>query len=388
MKNKKNKKVVAAVVSLSSAACLLAGGTFAWYVVSNTATANVGGQSVAAENMHVGIKSAAISGTSGFTADTNGHADVYWYDGYTNAGTTTTALAPFNTALKKAIGVDDSATNKLIKPVTSGKYVDNDEVKLYNAPKESDTANSLGTEAAVADYIQYTLAFNTVGGNKEIYLNRAMMNFSVDTISGVTATDIQKANLLQSVRVGIESTDDSSTAIRTIFAPYSTTDVTTEVGGYLDLNADGVKDYTVQDVSGELAYVDKYYGQYETEGTQAEVTETAQKRVPIPNSNRDAFMIDYSVTGADSKYNYKTYTNTGAVASTQVAHGMNFYTYAPGVSGDYNNYIAVSDATGYAEVTVTIWLEGWDKACINGIENAQLSATMAFVSPAQDFNRD
>lgn len=390
MKNKKNKKVVAAVVSLSSAACLLAGGTFAWYVVSNTATANVGGQSVAAENMHVGIKSAALNGVDGFTLDTD-KENVYWYDGYTNAGATTTNLAPFNAALKKAIGVDDADTNKMIKPVTSGKYDDNNvEIKLYNAPKETDTNNVLddGKIAPETDYIEYTLAFNTVGGEKEIYLNRAMMNFVVDNVAGVTATDVQKTNLLKSIRVGIESTDESGTAINTIFAPYSNDNVTTDVGGYLDLNADGVKDYAIQDVDGQLAYVEKYYGEIAAAGTQTEVTDNNVLKAPVPNSNRDAFMTDYSVTDADSRYQYKTYS-TDNTAATQIAHGMNYYTYAPGVAGDdYNHPVAISDTNGYAEVTIKLWLEGWDKACINGIENAQVSATMAFVSPDQDLNRN
>ena len=364
MKTRKNRKVAAAALSLGSAAVLLAGGTFAWYVVSNTAKGTVSGQAAKVENMEIGIKSAALAGTSGFTVDA-AKTDVYWFDSY---GPTTQNA--FDAALTKV--VEGKNADKFLSPVTSGAYTDGNAIKLYKNPTEAKPG--LETVAEDSDYLTYTLTFKTVGGEKDIYFNRTMMNFG--GIDGKTAGD---KKILEALRIGVES--DSA---QTIFAPTRTAAaVTTDVGGVLDLNADGVYDYKVETAEGTTVNKEVYYGESVADPTYAKATTDLAEAVPA--SNTDSFNAKHVKTG-ENLYSYDTMTPT-ATAKTQQAHGMDYYTYFA-ADAAANHPIAKSDADGYAEVTIKIWLEGWDRSCTNDIVEKSVSCTLAFVSPDQDLNRN
>lgn len=364
MKNKKNRKVAAAALSLGSAAVLLAGGTFAWYVVSNTAEATIGGTATKVEDMKVGI--VGLGDTDGFTKDET-VTDIWWKDSY---GKNTQAA--FDSALTAHV---KNANEKMaLAPVTTGKW-DGEEIKLYKNPTEA--VPTLGGAAGAADYIEYTLAFKTEEGETPIYFNRAGMNFAF-----TSGNDEAHKKMIKTLRVGV--TDELATADKhNILAPFYTADkvdeTTIKVGGTLDLNGDGVWDYKAVRTDGVLSYETIWYGTSVAPATQVELAAEDQKAAPEPKSN------SVSSTGKylDSAYAHYSapVTKPEATADTQVAHGMDYFTYVAGATD--NHPIAVSGADGIAKITVKIWLEGWDVNCVNDIAETNIDTTLAFVAPVK-----
>lgn len=414
----RNKKIGAAITSFAIAFVSLAGGTFAWYVTSNTAQANIGGATIKTDHLKVGmlpytqsgkaVAQTSISGGSGDEID--GYGSVYFPNATNVLDDSTTVLSA--SMIEKVYVADGYATgvnqtnNHVIHPITTGAFQSGDDLTMFDKVTELDynpAATDAGGEddyAPTAYYIRFKLMFATVGPEKSIYLNEALTTVA----SGNMSTQNQK-DLVKSLRVGfspvvIAGTNETIvTQPNRIYNPtanfLSTDVVETEVGGRLDLNGDGVWDYDdVTDISTNptmMTYKERYYGQH----TGGDITYTpfvedlaatpaVERVIPIPGSNSNSWSAFGSVRNEDEvnmPSETLTFDPTAVTADVQESYGIKDF------SANGGTPIVVSDANGYAAVEITIWLEGWDPNCDNDIQGETFSLGLGFVSPDQDYMR-
>ncbi|MGM9858387.1 MAG: hypothetical protein ACI311_03960 [Bacilli bacterium] len=318
---KNTKKLGLSVASFGAATLCLVGGTFAWYVVSNTGTATISGTTAKIDgSLTIGIKPHTIEGAKALIAqfgDTNGDEfkveavgdeDIPTYDGgnteveindiywnYQEGSNFTEKGNQIKASHLRAVYYNDGYTDResenFIAPVTSRHFNDqslalgtgldkNDDVLLYDIPDRNALAGATGnydsntaiytapvypgddaSEAELAQYaldltayndgikaikekyMSFTLVFNTNGvANQPIYLDNASTYFIGGTQGNQTVTH----NVVKTLRVSFESDYNNY-----IYSPsnFSYDKVSTNVGGYLDLDADGVWDYNTTNIS-------------------------------------------------------------------------------------------------------------------------------------------
>ncbi|MGM9808510.1 MAG: hypothetical protein ACI31I_02155 [Bacilli bacterium] len=324
---KNSKKLGLSVASFGAATLCLVGGTFAWYVVSNTGTATISGTTAKADgSLTIGIRPHTIEGAKalieqfgsnghdefkveavgdediptyeGTPPDVEGNPDVEINDIYWNyqAGSNFTEKGnQIKASHLRAVYYNDGYTDRtfenFIAPVTSRHFNDkdlalgtgdvkNDNVLLYDIPDRNALAGATGNydsdtsiytapvhpgDEALEDelaqytrdlakykdgikaikekYMSFTLVFNTNGvANQPIYLDNASTYFIGGDLGSQTVTH----NVVKTLRVSFESNFNNY-----IYSPsnFSYDKVSTNVGGYLDLDADGVWDYNTTNIA-------------------------------------------------------------------------------------------------------------------------------------------
>ena len=375
---KNSKKLGLSVASFGAATLCLVGGTFAWYVVSNTGTATISGTTAKSDgSLTIGIRPHTIEGAKAlisqfgsgendeFKVEAVGDEDiptyerdpnveindiywnyqkgskfneqgnqikpthlraVYYYDGYTDR-TFENFIAPvtsrsFNdkglalgtdsvkndnillydipdrNALAGATGNYDSDTSIYTAPVHPGDEALEDQLAQYtrDLAKYKD-----GIKAIKEKYMSFTLVFNTNGvANQPIYLDDASTYFIGGDLGSQTVTH----NVVKTLRVSFESNYNNY-----IYSPshFNYETVHTNVGGYLDLDADGVWDYNTKTISESNEKREYFVDVTNREGLQA-VKPTADTRkvyyydetVSEATTTRHAFVYNSSTNQFDS----------------------------------------------------------------------------------------
>lgn len=335
---KRNKKLAVSVISFALAFTCLIGGTYAWYVVSNTAKATISGQTAqASEGLEFGyVNGASLDATA---------SNVVWGDA------------------NETLGLNNFAPEKGFYPVTSKTYADNQAITLYEAP-EYRVANNI--TPATDGFAQFELVFKSKKANAAIYLDEALTSF--------TDSNTDKS-VIKALRIGFEAGD-----VHTIYNPHPDRGLTetTNVGGRMDLNGDGVWDYDYNASTGE--YSEIVYG----EATNVVTTKTQPSDAIAPNpvSNKDA-LVAKSVKQND--YHGTTNYVASLTPNKQVSHGSKYYVHD--ATDDSKNHPLVKtsqeiDGYYYGVLKVTMWIEGWDPACRYDLTASQtFSYTFGFVAP-------
>ena len=316
---KNAKKLGLSVASFGAATLCLVGGTFAWYVVSNTGTATISGTTAKADgSLTIGIRPHTIEGAKAlisqfgsgendeFKVEAVGDEDIptyerdpnveindiYWnYQKGSKFNEQGNQIQP--THLRTVYyndGYTDRDTENFIAPVTSRHFNDqslalgtgqekNENILLYdipdrnalagptgnydsntsiytapgdNASPEQITKYKEGIKAIKEKYMSFTLVFNTNDvANQPIYLDNASTYFIGGDLRNQTVTH----NVVKTLRVSFESNYNNY-----IYSPshFNYETVHTNVGGYLDLDADGVWDYNTKTIS-ELNEKKEYF---------------------------------------------------------------------------------------------------------------------------------
>lgn len=357
-----NKKLTITFITFAFAFVSLIGSTYAWYVINNTASAQVGGTTIKYDDMVVGIKSSnqeiknenyhydqelgAYVPNEGFNIDGDFVESIYQDEGFCQEG--------------------------IIAPITSGSFYESTgDLTLYDRVSTAHVDHTVLADKD--DYFEFTLVFKTVGAFKEIYFNDALMDF--------TGSD---DSVLKSMRIGITSNGKS-----TIYDPslYDSSISETKVGGLMDLNGDGVYDYNSKYVSNKYVYEEIYYGEADGEVSSRLIDDEDELAVPVPGSNLDALAYDKikhpTVKYKNPSVTYETYTKDGT-AKVQQARGLLYYTYS--IADEERKPLGISDENGICEIKFTFWLEGWDKDCMYYLMNRTFGATLGFEVVNQDTN--
>ena len=300
---KTNKKHIIIPALMAAVGVGLVGsisGTVAWYQYSTRVTAAYIGTSMkASENLQ--IKVLSVDETKDSTA--SGHADAYWQDltSETVSGVINGATAVYGNNLT---------------PITTGEQAKNAALpaKFKGNPIYQYAATSSWADATIANYVQFKLSFRALdvdGGASAAYLaknvyltNLTIMDNAANSTSG-KGTDLSDA-----VRVHIAA--PGKTGGSAVNALFSKSGANTNVYGKLDVNNDGVLDKTAG---------------YEWDST-SDVTYGDDGKVQAAYAANDSAIVATDTNA----------TLTGGTAlCTTLANG--------------------NDVT----ITVTIWLEGWQK---------------------------
>lgn len=422
---KRQKKLAAAVASFGAATMCLVGGTFAWYVVSNTGTATVNGTTVSGGALQIGIKSSqadlitneVLNGNDFVYDATNG---CYWPKTSTNLDAATIA--------KIFTREGYSNTSGRIDLLTSGSYEDGKDIEIKPESKvteDSDYKNAIfNSQIITADpaksgenhtdetdtnvyaneeggrYISFELVFRTYDAENEIGDKNCPIYLSDSTF--LTTSGDKNNALHKSVRVGLESDEQKSIFSPSQYATYSAdSDVKKEinVGGVLDKEpADGVNDHftkaTTKSVDGvtvnNFTHYEYWFGEFEDIDDIDETTDIDESKLEnhfvnfTSGSAADSALPNNTISGSDfnpfvgkhlwvgktdSENAYKNddlmVFDSSVVAKKQVSHGLDYYVYHTGAAAANNHPIANTGSTGLTTLKVTIWAEGWDPACTN-----------------------
>lgn len=339
---KRNKKLAVSIVSFALAFTCLIGGTYAWYVVSNTAQATFTGKTAeASEGLTLGV----VNKNETFAAETN----ATWA----------------TDAQNQTLNLNDRAPADGFFPLTSRTYADGEALSLYEAPKY---LTPLNTTVATKGFAQFELVFKSKKANAAIYLDEALTSFTD------TSTD---TSVLRALRVGFESVDAKS-----IYSPHPSRGLTesTNVGGRMDLNGDGVWDYDYDLAGHEDKYAEIVYG--DATGVTYTTTQPADAITPKPVSNVDA-LVAKSVKQND--YHKETEYVSALTAGTQTSHGSKYYVHNATATAENHPLVKTSqeiDGYYYGVLKVTMWIEGWDPACRYDLTADQdFSYNFGFVAP-------
>lgn len=262
-----------------------------------------------------------------------------WYQYSTKASA---AYIGESVALSKNLLVKNSSGNwvsdlsstevaKLVKanygtsltPVTTGGFIKNAALStLYTSPDysrrnllaDSPYSNTSWYTASTANYVQFDLELKSITGNDTLTANNVYLtDVTIKQDSTTSTKDISNA-----IRVQLSTgTEDGSTNV--LFAKSATTTLT---HGYLDLNGDGKLD-TV--------------GNYEWDSQDPVLYGGSTSQTSYSIADNDGYIASLNT---DNKYSTKT--ENKSIGSTTT-------------SGD-----------GSLKVTVTIWIEGWDRLTYDG----------------------
>ncbi len=321
--NKKNIIIPALMMAVGLGLVGSISGTVAWYQYSTRVTAAyIGTSAKATENLQ--IKAISADGTKdSITAQV---ADGYFQD------LTSTQVS----------AVIDGATAKYgteLAPITTGELAKNAALPatLKGNPIYQYPATSQWADATIANYVQFKLSFRVQdidGGSSAAYLAK---NVYLTDVTIMDNSENSTLDLSDAVRVHISAPGAASTAVNALF---SKNGGNTNVYGALDLNNDGEYD-------SEAGY------EWDTGLTQ------------LVYGDNNKVQAAYKADGSDSDTIIATDTSATLTGGTALCK-----TNADG-----------SDV----EVTVTIWLEGWQKLDHPQTGNKEASASESAVWDAETY---
>ncbi|MFA6854979.1 MAG: hypothetical protein WCR35_01550 [Bacilli bacterium] len=261
------------------------------------------------------------------------------------------------------------SANNTIEPVTSGPFQKGQQLNLLSQTELAGVSPYVEQteDAQKAHYIAFELLFRVAHEQANdfyvgvedyyIYLSRDIQFYGED-------------RMVDALRFGF-----ASSLTTDIINPSRSQGGTTEVGGRLDLDRDGYFDYTLE--GSRLNPDDPVGYQYEIgygsflEPLEADSWgEVLTADVPIEDQNALSFYHANSKNGVKPLLSY-----TPAVAEYSA-----FADYT--VENPDGEAIAITDAKGIAEVSIKIWLEGWDASSIDELRDKTFGANLRFTASA------
>ena len=132
----------------------------------------------------------------------------------------------------------------------------------------------------------------------------------------------------------------------------------------------------------------KWYGEHEklpegkklTDDKYSVVVDYTKDNATTPaiGTNKNAFVGNFVKTDGLAFQSVSYKFSDLVKPKTQDAHGIDYFVYHE--ESSRNHPLAVTDSRGYAEVTIKIWTEGWDKNSINK-NNAPFTGSLCFHAP-------
>lgn len=348
MKQKRHlsKNSIAALVTASIFTFALAGttcGTFAWFMYASRASATFNGVTIGAGEFQVGILSDQLLPSYDeniVIEDTSiENQIIYWFKDH-----------EVNTdVLHQIMRLNGSAIDEL-HPVTSGKYSDGDEFKLFESP-----------------YMKLSPSINTA--EKDFYVSLPLVfRYEDDIEMGKYIPDIDvflsKVNLKSledgsEIHRSIRIHTDSKAGLNHLINPSQNEDGSTKVGGVLDLDSDGFYD-EYQNAGKTYEYI---YGEVENEvhKDSPEATDSV-----VPENERTTF---------HAQHRAGTYAVNEDETIAKVAEYEGFY-------GFRNKRKSVTrtnaNTNNYAYLDMTIYCEGWDLRVIDAEKGNPFSLDLEF----------
>ena len=345
---KDKKSLIAAIAVFGASAALLAGGTYAWYQFTQTASVTYDGASASTnESLGLGVKTTnpvpeADLATYGLTKDPT-LSNVYWMSSVVSAE-----------KLSYLVSLDGFATNE-ISPVTSNAFdATSDDTYTLNGSYNQGNKTQLSVDKQ--DYVEFTFVFKTLKadstaiGGKDIFLgNVSVMDAGVEVNGNMIY-------LSDAIRIGYKNIQENGEPISADIINNRSTALSHRVSGMMDLNADGVWD---TNTNNQIVC----YGE---ESVTYNTTSTATSYHPGSFDPINHKFLDANI--ANGSFEYVDYTPKTASSNPVSAHTQG------GIP------IATTDDNGLAFVTFNIWLEGWDSNCINSVSGLDFSANLNFVT--------
>jgi len=333
----KSKSFAVALMTLSLTAITAVSATFAWYQIQVNASASYDGTSVGnSTKFQIGLRSAAVLNNSeeyGLILDET-RPGIYWSNGDLD-----------NATLNYYLMTNGYATTALT-PITSGIYSAGLPFSLINSPQY--LTEFVASPALTSSYVKINFVFRVTKLSGEEF-NIGDVYLKDFAISG-------NGSIQNATRVYF-----SSNSFVGLLNPNSIIDGATAVGGILDLNSDGYFDYnTSTDNFGNVIQEEFVYGNYGSVNYAAnETTGTGQKT--FTGSCFNAFHKD-GVHAATFTASSASYLGTSSMVDNQTV------------------LTSINANTSVADLTMTLYVEGWDSSSSDTTNGQRFSLVMNFES--------
>jgi len=334
----KNKRLAVLLIISSLTVITAVSSTFAWYQIQVNASASYEGTSVGnSTKFQIGLRSDAQlpdASTYSLTVDSS-DSHIYWSDGDLSYDT-----------LDYYLSRNGYATNYL-SPVTSGPHSNGSDISLKSSPS-------------------YLLGVNDVGVNKSWYVN---VNFVFRIIKTTSSTAYDYGDIYLK-DYSLDGTGDikqtcrvylKSSSINSLINFNSLDNGSTPVGALMDLNSDGYYDYTTTIDSGGNVIQNEYvYGYYSGESYASNpTTGTGIKTFSgscFNAAHKDGtYQASFSPSGADY-IGTESLTNRGTILAS------------------------ITPTENVAELSMMIYLEGYDRSFLNVVSGQSFSLVLNFES--------
>lgn len=270
-------------------------------------------------------------------------------------------------ALRFIISHSGYSANNTVTPMTSKRFTKGDPINLYAEPPYNSVSPHAeqNTLASKDNYIQFTI------------LLRVAQKVSDTQTTGVAdygifvGKDIQfygNNEITKALRFGFESSLTSD-----IISPGHSTNGTTAVGGRLDLDRNGFYDNTPEGArldpeQPEGAKYEVAYGDFINPLVESDWGSVNTEEIPAPLEEELSFYNAKSAVGVRPLLNYtpaqQEYTTFSAYTS----------------ENDDGLPMAMTDNQGIAEITIKMWLEGWDTFSGDRLRDKSFGANLRFVA--------
>lgn len=327
--------------------------TVAWYAYSSNAQIAFNGTSVAkTEQLQVGIKT-DIEFTDelveqyGLTEVTIGEDEDSIRYVFAAPG-----MGLDSTIIKYYLSETGYAGITLV-PVSSQSYSLDDDLKLYTSPKSGD--NILGKEAQSDWYCKLPLAFRVIKNNSDIFVKEQNI-----WLTDATCVADGEGEIFKSVRTHFDNGNSKFILNPTELGSSRST----VVGGLLDLNEDGYYDSSslFDSVTGD----EIIYGQY-SGNPERTFNEEDSDIVDINNTGNSDEITTFTAKHRRNNNIYSSYEGITFeeaeyyamedIAPLHAANGM--------LSGGIPITTTSNDDAAIADVTLTVYIEGWDHSVID-----------------------
>lgn len=335
----KNKRFAFMLFVLSLTAITAVSSTFAWYQIQVNASATYEGTSVGnSTKFQIGLRSEVQlpnAATYNLTVDST-NPYIYWSDGDLGYDT-----------LDYYLSSNGYATNYL-SPVTSGPHSNGNDISLKSSPSYLLGVND--TQASKSWYVNVNFVFRIIRTSSSTsydYGDIYLKDYSLDGTG----------NIKQTCRVFFKSS-----TINSLINFNSLSGGTTPVGALMDLNSDGYYDYTTTvDSNGNVVQNEYVYGYYSGTPTYASSVTTGTGSKTFTGS---CFEADHK----DGTY-AASFTSLGAD-----------YIGTQGLTNKGTVLASITQTESVADLNMTIYLEGYDRAFSNVVSGQRFSLVLNFES--------
>ena len=361
MKKSNTTKLLFAFLGIATFASLVGtvSGTLAWYEYATRARLSYSGTSVSdTVQLQIGLRSERRIATYGDAMSEEIINGKYYYFAPVGSGLTSSLI---NTYLS-----ENGFTCNSLMPATSGSYEVGDSFVLKKAPSEKKRFETLAADKD--SYQTINFAFRVLSSdqnsvdkyvpNQELWISDAAVRAS--------NSPLDQGNVYKAVRMYVDRTNGDNF----ILNPSASSDGVTKVGGLLDLSRDGYYDY--DSLSREVIY-----GEYDDDLAQAQISAQGYygdddvTDVNGINDSTRAHQLD--TFSAKHRRGIKYFDKSSlSQCGIKTANYLCLDTISPKRNSD--GYLDNKDSanptsvciTGdkdhgfLGEVSVTIYLEGWD----------------------------
>ena len=259
------------------------------------------------------------------------------------------------------------SANNTVTPMTSKRFTKGSPINLYAEPPYNSVSPHAeqNTLASKDDYIQFTILLRVAQKVSETQTT-GLADYGI-----FVGKDIQfygNNEITKALRFGFESSSTSD-----IISPGRSTNGTIAVGGRLDLDRNGFYDTTPEGArldpeQPEGARYEVAYGDFINPLIDSDWGLVTTEEIPAPLEEELSFYNAKSAVGVRPLVNYtpaqQEYTTFSAYTS----------------ENDDGLPMAMTDDKGVAEITIKMWLEGWDPLSGDRLRDKSFGANLRFVA--------